>query len=411
MTKNNNSSPRSPLAVIITVVVLLIAAVIGQVIGVDPLVLLGINTPQATTAPVTTAPPTSVPVTSAPGAVTTLQVGSLGFGAEKGFWQVYFNAPSGSSDASTYVNGIDVALAESIKAIPNNGTLDIAAFEFNNELLTQTIVDAKKRGVTVRIVTDNEHGIGDTKDFSWAEFQKASIPIIDDARGGLMHNKFMILNKTTVWTGSWNYTVNGTYRNNNNALMLRSRRVVDAYQAEFDEMFTRKEFGSTSTTGNGVSFSQDGTPIEILFAAEDDTIGALTREIQNSQKSIRFMAFVFSLSDLRNLIIDKAAAGVQVQGIFEKRSSTATWSALPGLFCAGLQMRQDGNRYVLHHKVFIIDDETVITGSFNFSGNASDTNDENLVIIKDRDLAAQYIAEFDRRWAEATVPKPGDIVC
>jgi phosphatidylserine/phosphatidylglycerophosphate/cardiolipin synthase-like enzyme len=67
-------------------------------------------------------------------------------------------------------------------------------------------------------------------------------------------------------------------------------------------------------------------------------------------------------------------------------------------------MRQDGNKYVLHHKVFIIDDKTVITGSFNFSASAQDGNDENVVIITDPDLAAQYIAEFNRRWAEAVVP-------
>lgn len=410
MSRRNNNTPRSPLAVLVAVIILVIAAVLGQVIGVDPLVLLGINTPQATTAPATTAPPTGAPPTSAPGAVSTIQVGQ-GFGVEKGFWQVYFNAPTGSSDASTYVNGIDVPLANAIRAIPANGTLDIAAFEFNNEILTAAVVDAKRRGVTVRIVTDNEHGIGDTKDNSWAQFQAVGIPIVDDNRGPLMHNKFMIINKTTVWTGSWNYTVNGTYRNNNNALVLRSRRVVDAYQAEFDEMFSRKEFGSRSTKGNGVSFSQDGTPIEILFASEDDVTGAIEREVQSATKSIRFMAFVFSQFPLRDIVIQKASQGVMVQGIFEKRSSTATWSALPGLYCAGLQMRQDGNRYVLHHKVFIIDDETVITGSFNFSGNAADTNDENVVIVKDPDLAAQYIAEFNRRWAEATVPEPGDIVC
>lgn len=410
MSRRNNNTPRSPLAVLVAVIILVIAAVIGQVIGVDPLVLLGINTPQATTAPATTAPPTGAPPTSAPGAVSTIQVGQ-GFGAEKGFWQVYFNAPTGSSDASTYVNGIDVPLANAIRAIPANGTLDIAAFEFNNEALTEAVVDAKRRGVTVRIVTDNEHGIGDTKDASWAQFQAVGIPIVDDNRGPLMHNKFMIINKTTVWTGSWNYTVNGTYRNNNNALVLRSRRAVDAYQAEFDEMFSRKEFGSRSTSGNGASFSQDGTPIEILFASEDDVTGAIEREVQSATKSIRFMAFVFSQFPLRDIVIQKASQGVLVQGIFEKRSSTATWSALPGLYCAGLQMRQDGNRYVLHHKVFIIDDETVITGSFNFSGNAADTNDENVVIVKDPDLAAQYIAEFNRRWAEAAVPEPGDIVC
>jgi phosphatidylserine/phosphatidylglycerophosphate/cardiolipin synthase-like enzyme len=74
------------------------------------------------------------------------------------------------------------------------------------------------------------------------------------------------------------------------------------------------------------------------------------------------------------------------------------------LYCAGLQVRQDGNGYILHHKVFIVDDVTVITGSFNVSENATNSNDENLVIVSDPDLAAQYVAEFNRRGAEATTP-------
>ena len=77
---------------------------------------------------------------------------------------------------------------------------------------------------------------------------------------------------------------------------------------------------------------------------------------------------------------------------------------LTPLFCAGLPVRQDGNPFVLHHKVFIVDSTTVLTGSFNVSANATDSNDENLISITDPDLAAQYLAEFDRRWAEATTP-------
>jgi len=51
-----------------------------------------------------------------------------------------------------------------------------------------------------------------------------------------------------------------------------------------------------------------------------------------------------------------------------------------------------------------VDDTTVITGSFNFSDNARDQNDENLLIISDPDLAAQYTGEFQRLWAQARPP-------
>ena len=100
----------------------------------------------------------------------------------------------------------------------------------------------------------------------------------------------------------------------------------------------------------------------------------------------------------------KAQQGVNIQGIFETTGSETASSELKPLFCSGLSVRQDGNPFVLHHKVFIIDDKTVIAGSFNFSSGARDANDENLLIITDPDLAVQYIDEFNKRWAESKLP-------
>lgn len=410
MTKNSGnkgSQPRSPISMLITVIVIVLAIFFTRLTGID---IIGIlsgtpSAPVATTVPPATAPPTasptSVPVTSVPGSVTPITM-PLGIGAEKGFWRVFFTAPSGESDASTYVGGIDIQLAADIAKVTR--TLDIAAFEFNNVVLTQAILDAHKRGVQVRMVTDNEHGLHGTTT-TMNQFKDAGIPIVDDGRSALMHNKFMILDSTVVWMGSWNYTMNETYRNNNNALALRSRRAVEAYQAEFNEMFVDKQFGPRSPTGNSANFTQDGIPIQIYFAPEDKVVPIIVETLNKAQKSIRFMAFSFTLSDLGNAIKERAAAGVNVQGIFELRGSETAASQLTTLFCTGLQVRQDGNRYVLHHKVFIIDEKTVITGSFNFSASAANNNDENMAIIEDPDLAAQFIQEFERRWQEAVVPQ------
>jgi phosphatidylserine/phosphatidylglycerophosphate/cardiolipin synthase-like enzyme len=84
---------------------------------------------------------------------------------------------------------------------------------------------------------------------------------------------------------------------------------------------------------------------------------------------------------------------------------------MPGLYCADVPVRQDGNPGTFHHKVIIIDDEIVVTGSLNFSNNADDSNDENVIIIANKDIAALYLQEFDRRWAEAEEPDPADMGC
>ena len=66
-----------------------------------------------------------------------------------------------------------------------------------------------------------------------------------------------------------------------------------------------------------------------------------------------------------------------------------------------LQVRTDGNPYIMHHKVVIIDGRTVVFGSHNFTDSANDSNDENLLIIHDPVVAGQFREEFERVWAAA----------
>ncbi len=350
-------------------------------------------------------PPTSTAVppspTTAAGAVTVLPIGQ-GYGAAKGFWQVYFTAPTGSRDASTYHDGLDQVIAAQLDQV--QATLDVAAYEFNSPALTAAVLDAKARGVRVRVVTDDDDGLGDDET-TLTQFLAAKIPVVTDERSALMHNKFMILDSAVVITGSWNYTVNDTYRNNNNALVLRSQTAVQDYQAEFNEMFVDGRFGTTSPDNTPrAEFSQDGTPVGIYFASEGDVIGQINAALAGAQHTIRFMTFSFTVDTIAQTLMSRAADGVDVAGIFERTGSQTQFSKLTPLFCAGLSVRQDGNPFVLHHKVFIVDGTTVLTGSFNVSANATDSNDENLIRISDSDLAAQYLAEFDRRWAEASTP-------
>ena len=141
-------------------------------------------------------------------------------------WQLYFNEPDASAVRESYAGGIDTALAAAIARTQDR--LDIAAFEMNSEAIYQAILAAHRRGVAVRIIADDEHGLYDSKNEALRNLQAEGIAVVDDARSGLMHNKYMILDSRTVWTGSWNYTVNGTYRNNNNALVLENALAVAA---------------------------------------------------------------------------------------------------------------------------------------------------------------------------------------
>jgi phosphatidylserine/phosphatidylglycerophosphate/cardiolipin synthase-like enzyme len=375
-----------------------ITALLASLVGVD------VNAPAPTPIPPTEifqTLPTQPPVISARG-VTQFTL-PQGFGARKGFWEVLFTAPTGSSRRSLYQGGLEIQLAAAIDAAQRS--IDLAAYEFNLPLLTDALLRAHQRGVVVRVVTDDEAGFDD-RETTLRQLAEARIRVVIDARRALMHNKFVIIDSTVVWVGSWNFTVNDTYRNNNNMLILRSRAAVENYQAEFNEMFDQRLFGPNSPSQTPrPDFRQDGVPIRTFFAPEDDVLTSLLAEVGGAQQSIQFMVFSFTVDSIAQQMIARGQAGVRVQGIFEVTGSETQFSELRPLFCAGLDARQDGNPYRLHHKVFIIDGRTVITGSFNISQNAVESNDESLIIITDPDLAAEYMREFDRRWAESRLPQ------
>ena len=358
-------------------------------------------------------PPAGAPE-AAVGAPTPARYSVAQYAFGRGFigagWQVYFNEPDATADRADYTGGMDTALAQAIDAATD--TLDMAVFELNSDPIHAAIARAADRGVTVRIVADDDHGLHDDRNPHLRDLAQRGIEVRDDSRSGLMHNKFTIIDRKAVWTGSWNYTVNGTYRNNNNILVLEGVVAVDAYQAEFDEMFERAEFGIRSRDDGIVEFDHAGGNISLLFAPEADEVSALIAEIQGARRSIRFMTFVFSLEELAEALLAQTAShDVAVEGVFENRNSTASWSQLPALHCAGAAVRQDGNRYVLHHKVIIIDDHTVITGSFNFSRSAESKNDENIVILRNSVIAELYLEEWQRVWDSAEEVAPGEVVC
>jgi phosphatidylserine/phosphatidylglycerophosphate/cardiolipin synthase-like enzyme len=124
-------------------------------------------------------------------------------------------------------------------------------------------------------------------------------------------------------------------------------------------------------------------------------------EIEGARERIRFLAFTFTSDEIAAAMLERAQAGVVVQGVIEARNAERDYSEYDRLRAAVHDVLTDGNPYVMHHKVIIIDDATVILGSYNFTANAEGNNDENLLIIHDPEVAALFVAEFGRVYEQA----------
>lgn len=359
--------------------------------------------------PVSTSPGT--PVASIPGG----EAVPIPGGIDGGWYQLYFTAPINTRDETRFTGSpVEAAL---VNAIDNaTSTIDLAVYQMDSRAVTDALLRAHQRGIQIRIVTDDEFGL-ESPNSTIEELEFEGIPVRSDApRRAFMHNKFFIIDGLYVWTGSTNITHNGFYNNNNSSILIRSRQLAENFQAEFDEMWAG-QYGSTSPNNlpNPV-ITVNGTRIETFFESEgspswaaypSDPVDRLS-ELVRSARTVRFMAFVITREDLMTVLVEQAAAGVlDVRGIVERSQRRF----VAPMFCAGLEIRQDGNPDILHHKVFIIDDTTVAFGSFNFTGSATNNNDENMLILFNRDIAQAFLEEFARRWAEAEPLPPEAFTC
>jgi len=329
--------------------------------------------------------------------------------------QVFFTNPNPPDDLA---HGIDKNVVPLIDAAKS--TIDVASFDFNLPSVTNALVNAKKRGVKVRVVVDEVNGnqkldaiksAGVDAFDALKALQDANIPVTDGGRSnGLMHDKIIIVDGATLLMGSWNMSYNDTFRNNNNLLEITNPDLIANYQAKLNELFTGKHFGAKAQVGAQTpKMTIDGVQVENYFSPVDNVMDKLVAYVNAAQKSVRFMIFTYTDHRLSDAMIARARAGVTVEGVIENRG--ASQGALVPLVCAKLPIKVDGNKYTMHHKVIIIDDNTVITGSFNFTNTADTANDDNILVIHSPEIAALYNQEFQRLNSIAATPPASEIDC
>jgi len=245
----------------------------------------------------------------------------------------------------------------------------------------QEVLDKKEKEIDVKIVTDNDYVHKFTRSFvkkdSW----------------GLMHNKFCIIDGTKVSTGSMNPTDNGAHKNNNNLLLITSEVITQNYEDEFQEMWDGT-FKKGEPVQNPI-VRVGNTTIETYFCPDDHCAYRVKEELKKAKESIYFMIFSFTHNGIGNILLLKHLDNITMQGVMEARQ-VSEYSEFQRLKYQGVDVVKDGNPNNMHHKVFVIDNKTVITGSFNPSNNGDKGNDENIMIIHDTEIASLFMKEFER---------------
>lgn len=239
---------------------------------------------------------------------------------EAGWYNALFTNPACLPEWRRH-DGLDQLIADDIRSAGDR--VDLAAFELNATPIISALRDVASAGKEVRVVVDSaetEAGVMD-------RLRSAGVEIVGDERSALMHNKFVIIDDQVVWTGSLNFTDNGSYCNANNVVRMISPQLADNYTAEMDEMINGRSFGPTSPDNTPHErMSIDGVAVENYFAAEKEVAPIIAAYVADATEEILFMAYSFTEETIGEAVIEQARSGTTVQGVFETTGSETAYS-------------------------------------------------------------------------------------
>ncbi len=138
----------------------------------------------------------------------------------------------------------------------------------------------------------------------------------------------------------------------------------------------------------------------VYFSPGDECLNAIRGLLERAKKTVDICVFTITDDRISDEIQETAGRGVAVRIITDDDKALDAGSDISRLKSRGIPVRCDRSQYHMHHKFAVIDRETVLTGSYNWTRGAADRNEENLVVHQDSRLAGEFMVEFERLWDE-----------
>lgn len=136
--------------------------------------------------------------------------------------------------------------------------------------------------------------------------------------------------------------------------------------------------------------------VEVFFSPDGGAEAAIIHELGQAKKEILIQAYSFTSKPIAKAIIEARKRGVKIEAVLDKSNQGDRYTAATFLDHAGVPVLIDGEHAISHSKIFVLDRQTIITGSYNFTAAAEHKNAENLLILKGNPaLVSRYLANFD----------------
>ena len=156
-----------------------------------------------------------------------------------------------------------------------------------------------------------------------------------------------------------------------------------------------------SCGNNNPPIPVDKAAVQVFFSPEGGCTAAIVAALDGARQTVLVQAYSFTSAPIAKALVNAHKRGVKVEVILDKSLHTDKYSSADFMAHAGIPTLVDSRHSIAHNKIMVIDGETVITGSFNFTFAAEEHNAENLLIIRDKALAEKYVSNWNEHAAHS----------
>lgn len=281
--------------------------------------------------------------------------------------------------------------------------LRISVQKLDHRPIGEAIIAAKRRGVRVHIIMEQDYlkekrepkagkaGALDENRALLMEILRVGIDAKADYNPKIFHQKFIVRDGVSVLTGSTNFTTTGVTKNLNHVTIIHDVKVAKEYKKEFAQL--RKGIFGAHSLAHGRKPLEDHYVSQIrvkpMFAPDHIPELEFLKQMNKAKSRIDFAIFTFAQSSgIEDGLANAKRLEVGVKGLLDRKAANQKWAAKTTLKDAGVTLftNKTGTGVgMVHHKLMTIDDQLTIIGSFNYTGAANLTNDENIVVLGDLD--------------------------
>ena len=307
----------------------------------------------------------------------------------------------------------DVGL--SLVALIDNAqsSIDIAAYGFDGQDdIINALRRAKKRGVRIRGVVDDYGStlykrtnsvvkeFGFKTDVNVPMAQRQFEKEFTRSKNALMHNKFVIVDGKYLWTGSTNLTNYCMTLNSNNSVVIISENLAKIYQSEFNQMFEKDKFHTLKEViDNKNNLIINDSSISVYFSPQDRVLTkAIIPIIKDAKSKIYVSMFYLTNYWITCALVEANNRGVEIKIIVDSTLQKEPKSQIDELKKAGINIKTENWRGKMHQKSMVVDDFITVVASTNWTGASEYSNDENMLVIKGKEIAKVQEKEFLRLW-------------